>query len=227
MIIRCRDLDSKALQGSLDDILRHTLRKAEMTPDEVDAFQAVLRRRLRDRGRLLLDGLDEINDPGLPPRFSQQIEQIQIAYPKAPIIATSRIVGYREMGYRLGRGFEHVTMADFTPDDKNDFIRRWCEVTEPPERRQRVIGELIADIHSTDRIERLTGNPMLLTTMALVKRKVGKLPSRRANLYWEAVHVLLNWRLEVDRPLADREAVPQLEYIAYVMSDAVSTTSQR
>ncbi|MBV9790706.1 MAG: HEAT repeat domain-containing protein, partial [Chloroflexi bacterium] len=134
-------------------------------------------------------------------------------------IATSRIVGYREMGYRIGRGFEHVTVSELSREDKDDFAQRWCDLTEPPERRENAKNELIRDIHSTDRIERLTGNPMLLTTMALVKRKVGKLPSRRAELYWDAVEVLLNWRREVDEPLDHHEAVPQLEYIAYAMCD--------
>lgn len=60
---------------------------------------------------------------------------------------------------------------------------------------------------------------MLLTTLALVKRKVGKLPSRRADLYWEAVQVLLNWRSEVDEPIDSREALPQLEYLAYAMCE--------
>ena len=58
---------------------------------------------------------------------------------------------------------------------------------------------------------------MPLTTLALVKRKVGKLPTRRANLYWEAVQVLLNWRSEVDEPIDTREAIPQLQYLAYEM----------
>ena len=95
--------------------------------------------------------------------------------------------------------------------------RRWCDVTEAPDRRATAARELIADIHSTDRIERLTGSPMLLTTMALVKRKIGKLPSRRADLYASAVDVLLNWRREVDDPLDTYEAIPQLEYLAYAM----------
>jgi len=76
---------------------------------------------------------------------------------------------------------------------------------------------LIRDIHSADRIERLCGNPMLLTTMALVKREVGKLPSRRDRLYAHAVQVLLRWRSEVDEPLDPLEALPQLEYVAAAM----------
>ena len=220
IMVRCRDLDQSCLNGSLDDILRHTLRKSEMTEEQAQVLRTILKDKL-DKGQalLLLDGLDEITDPGLRARFCRQLEQIHLAYPHAPIIATSRIVGYREMGYRIGRGFEHVTVADLSDQDKDDFARRWCAVTELPERREIGAKELIQDIHSSDRIERLTGNPMLLTTMALVKRKVGKLPSRRADLYWDAVQVLLNWRREVDEPLDHREAIPQLEYIAYEMCD--------
>jgi HEAT repeat protein len=220
IIIRCRDLDKSSLGGSLDDMLSYTLRKEEMRESECSTLRGILEQKLQDGSALLLiDGLDEITDPGLRIKFCRQIEQICIAHPKAPIIVTSRIVGYREMKHRIARGFEHVTVADLTREDKDDFARRWCDITELPERKKKAAEELIKDIHSNDRIERLTGNPMLLTTMALVKRKVGKLPSRRADLYWEAVQVLLNWRREVDEPIDHREALPQLEYIAYAMCD--------
>jgi len=218
IVIRCRDLKENCLDGTLEDILGHTLRKAELTFTEADALQIVLRKRLCEGTALLIiDGLDEIADPSIRSRFGQQLENIHVAYPKAPIIVTSRIVGYREMGYRLGRGFEHVMLADFTPMEKDDFAYRWCELTELPEDKVKATRDLIHDIHSSDRIERMTGNPMLLTTLALVKRKVGKLPSRRAELYWEAVQVLLNWRNDVDKPIDTNEAIPQLEYVAYEM----------
>ena len=53
---------------------------------------------------------------------------------------------------------------------------------------------------------------MLLTTLALVKRKVGKLPSRRTKLYAEAVSVLLNWNPRYYKVIEEDEAIPQLEY---------------
>jgi hypothetical protein len=81
------------------------------------------------------------------------------------------------MGYRIHAGFEHLTVAELSRQDKDDFARRWCNLTEPIERRETAAEELIRDIHSRDRIERLTGNPMLLTTMALIKRKIGRLSS--------------------------------------------------
>jgi hypothetical protein len=218
ILIRCRDLDAAAIAGNLDDVLRHTFRKSEMTEADADTLRSALRDKLaRNRALLLIDGLDEISESSARARFCRQVEQIHVAFPEAPIIVTSRIVGYREMNFRIGRGFEHLIVTDLSPEDKDDFAHRWSALTETPERRASATAELIRDIHSTERIELLTGNPMLLTTLALVKRKVGKLPRRRADLYWEAVQVLLNWRSEVDEPLDPHEALPQLEYLAHEM----------
>lgn len=182
IILRCRDLDLDSLSGSLVDILKHTLRKVQLTEMESADLCTVMRARLENgKALLMLDGLDEITDPAARASFCQQLEQIVVAYPDAPIIATSRIVGYREMGYKLGRGFEHLTLADLTPEEKDDFARRWCALTEIPERREGATKELIHDIHSAERIERLTSNPMLLTTMALVKRRLVNCPTVAPN----------------------------------------------
>jgi hypothetical protein len=199
-------------------MLYHSLRKSELAENECTELRDLLRSKLQDgRALLLVDGLDEITEPSARARFSQQLEQIHRVFPDAPIIVTSRIVGYREMGYRIRSGFEHLTVADLSSQDKDDFARRWCALTERADRRETAAEELIRDIHSGDRIERLTGNPMLLTTMALIKRKIGRLPQRRVDLYEKAVEVLLNWRSAVDDPLDAREALPQLEYLAHAM----------
>ncbi|GIF73696.1 NACHT domain-containing protein [Asanoa siamensis] len=221
VLIRCRDLRPESVGGAFDDILDVVLRQQEMAETERVALRGLVRERLTEGTALLLvDGLDEITDPGLRIRLCRQIERVAAAYPRASIVATCRIVGYREMDYRIGRGFAHVLVDALEPADKDDFAARWCALVEPPDRRATATAELIRDVHSTPQIEALTANPMLLTTMALVKRKIGKLPSRRADLYWEAVQVLLNWRREVDLPLDPREAMPQLEYLAHAMCAA-------
>ncbi|WP_181387198.1 NACHT domain-containing NTPase [Streptomyces sp. Act143] len=221
LLIRCRELDETRDLGSLERIIRQNLCTSGFSDEEAGKLTGSLLDGLRDgRVLLLIDGLDEISDPAARARFCRQIDKIHVAYPKSSIIVTSRIVGYKEMGLRITRGFEHVTVLDLTPEDKDDFARRWCVVAEPLPRQELATRQLISDIHSTDRIERLTGNPMLLTTMALVKKKVGKLPSRRADLYREAVDVLLNWRSDVDERIDRYEALPQLQYLAYAMCEA-------
>jgi predicted NACHT family NTPase len=220
IIVKCRSFESSSSELTLSDIFRFTLRKLELNDNDTEALtKSLLDRMQAGTALLMIDGLDEITDIRLRSTFCQQLEQISISYPNALIIVTSRVVGYRELGQKLGSSFEHVILADLSPEEKNDFSHSWCELTESPERRHEAERELIQGIHSNDRIERITGNPLLLTTMALVKRNVGKLPSRRADLYCEAVQVMLNWRSDVGGALDQREAIPQLEYLAYAMCD--------
>lgn len=218
VVISCRDLDAEALAGSLDDILRHTLRRTEMSDGEARDLLARLREQLPlGRVLLLFDGLDAVAGLAARVRFCRQIEQISAAFPKTPIVVTSRPAGYRDMGFRLSRGFEHVEICELSREDKETFAHLWFQLTEPRlDRRERQAEDLIRGLHSSNRIERLTGNPMLLTTLALVNHKVGKLPQRRADLYWEAVQMLLQWGGE---PVELWEALPQLEYLAWAMSD--------
>ena len=221
ILIRCRELDHSRLQTcALEDLLRQAIYRLEIpAPAAVHESLAALLKELLIDGKalLLIDGLDEITDPGVRGRFCEQLEQVAAQYEHSPIVVTSRIVGYREMNRRLGRGFEHTTLADLTAEDKDQFVARWCEVTELPDARKAATDDLRAAVHSSDRIERLTGNPMLLTTLALVKRKVRKLPTRRHELYREAVEVLLNWRSEIGERIDQDEALPQLQYVAYAM----------
>lgn len=220
VVVRCRDLDGAVCKATLDDVLKHTLRKVEFSPAEADDIHAYLRAEI-DAGQalLILDGLDEINDPTLRAGFCEQVDRIARANKDMPIIVTSRIVGYRELGVRLSAEFEHLTLAGFERNEKDAFARNWCRLVEPPDAWEKAAEDLIRDIHSSNRIERLTANPMLLTTMALVKRSVGRLPQRRVKLYEEAVKVLLKWRSEHDTALDEDEALPQLQYLAYAMCD--------
>ncbi len=218
ILIRCRDLPPET--ATLNDMLYHSLRKLELGEHECNGLREYLRERLKQGTALLLvDGLDEITEPTTRVRFAQQLARIHRVHPDAPMIVTSRIVGYREMGYRIREGFAHLTVTDLNKEDKDDFAHRWCALTERGERRELAAEELIRDIHSSDRIERLTGNPMLLTTMALIKRKIGKLPQRRVDLYEKTTEVLLNWRSAVEAALDPREALPQLKYLAYAMCE--------
>jgi len=221
VLIRCRELGEADLCRSFADFLGQHLRKTELQPDDAKVMEAVILERIAAGEVLLLvDGLDEITNPQVRVQFCQELERTAARYPDAAIVVTSRIVGYRDMPYRMGGGFEHGTIADLSSEDKDRFAQRWINVTEqhqPAAERELRAQELVAALHSSDRVERLTGNPMLLTTLALVKRKVGKLPSRRNKLYAEAVGVLLNWNPRHYQTIDEAEAVPQLAYIAYEM----------
>ncbi|MCP4256311.1 MAG: NACHT domain-containing protein, partial [Planctomycetes bacterium] len=221
ILIRCRDLGEADLCRSFTDFLTQHLYKTELLPKDAEVMRAItLDRIAKGEALLLVDGLDEITNPHVRMMFCQELERTSTRYPNAPIVVTSRIVGYRDMPYRMGSGFEHGQIAELNREDKDHFARQWVEITEQHQTDDEKIKraqELLDALHSSDRIERLTGNPMLLTTMALVKRKVGKLPNRRTKLYAEAVSVLLNWNPTRYETIEEDEAIPQLEYLAYEM----------
>jgi len=221
VLVRCRDLGEADLCRCFRDFLAQHLQKSELLPEEADVMTAVILESVaKGEALLLVDGLDEITNPKVRMMFCQELERCAVRYPDAPVLATSRIVGYRDMPYRMGVGFEHGVIAELTRQDKDLFAQRWIEVTEqhqPASEKAKRAQDLVDTLHSSDRIERLTGNPMLLTTLALVKRKVGKLPNRRTKLYAEAVSVILNWNPRCYETIDELEAIPQLEYLAYEM----------
>lgn len=228
ILIRCRDIGPADLSRCFTTVLHEHLGKTPLQPAQARILEAVLLRELAEgRVLLLIDGLDEIADQPTRVRFSQEIEQTAARYPAARILVTSRIVGYRDMPYRMGADFEHTVIAPLSPEEKNDFAARWIRVTEETlsEHDQKArAADLIADLHSSERIERLTGNALLLTMLCLVKESVGKLPTKRHKLYRECIILLLDWNHAQYNTISEEEALPQLAYIAH---DMISRGEQR
>src|SRR5207237_1774915 len=81
--------------------------------------------------------------------------------------------------------------------------------------------ELAQTIWENERIRALAENPLMLTTLLVVRRCIGELPTRRVELYREAVRVLIRtWNTEGFAPLDLDEALAQLSYVACAMTEA-------
>lgn len=78
----------------------------------------------------------------------------------------------------------------------------------------------LADIIiSHSRIKALATNPLLLTTLLLVQRRIGRLPTKRIALYEESIKVLLEtWNQEGHAPMDVSIALCKLAYIAFTMT---------
>jgi predicted NACHT family NTPase len=131
VLIRCRDIGEEDLCRSFKDVLEMHLNKTELQPKEAQVMSAVILDRLA-RGEILLlvDGLDEISNLRVRQSFCQQLERTAVRYPNAPILVTSRIVGYRDMPDRMRTGFAHAVIGDLLPETKDLFANRWVEATE-------------------------------------------------------------------------------------------------
>ncbi|MBN2548461.1 MAG: SUMF1/EgtB/PvdO family nonheme iron enzyme [Anaerolineales bacterium] len=166
---------------------------------------------------VLLDGMDEVADSALRQRMARLIERFIRRYPRIRCVVTSRIVGYTGAA-RVAEGFGLGRVRELTQAEARQFIQDWqraVETTlsgsEAPEilkKAERQAESLIQAIEQAPRVAELALNPLLLTVIALVHRYRARLPERRADLYEEAIEVLLGYwdeakGLEVDMALSD------------------------
>ena len=218
LFFRCRELRGLA-RGSFAELLE-ALSQREPVRQHAAAFRAYVDRELlANRVLLLVDGLDEISDPGDRAAFVCTLRTALQAYPGIAIVVTSREAGFRHVAAHLASVCTHATLSPF---DKNDIQRlsiAWHkEVVGDTEKVCADAKLLAAAIVKNDRIKRLAVNPLLLTTLLLVKRWIGSLPTRRAVLYGKAIEVLLmTWNTEGHEPIPEEEALPQLCYVASAM----------
>ncbi|MFZ4702887.1 MAG: DUF4062 domain-containing protein, partial [Candidatus Methylumidiphilus sp.] len=178
----------------LDFLLKSCVSDRIQLPE--DFFDGFLR---EGRAVILLDGLDEVADPKSRQRVARLVESFTRTYDRCRYVVTSRIVGYTGTA-RLGEAYALTTVLDFTRQDIAQFLAVWNRLIAVAEKGDNASaiayaesqsGQLLQAIDGNPRIRELAINPLLLTVIAMVHRDRVKLPDRRAELYAEAVDVLL------------------------------------
>jgi hypothetical protein len=178
------------------------------------SIQALLGQAL-ERGTtlLLLDGLDEVRDPGQRRRVVDLVTDFFTVHRKGgnKFVLTSRIVGYPEVRPRV-EALAECTLADLEDEEIGQFVDKWTESLERAALGQgraaafeaeRERDELLFAIRRNPGVRALAVNPLLLTVLALMKRQGITLPERRVELYEKYVETLLkHWNLA--RSLAGR-----------------------
>jgi len=171
---------------------------------------------------VLLDGLDEVPGADLRRRVARLVERFTQAYPNCRYVVTSRIVGY-EGAARLGEGYTTTTVREFSLADVEQFLRYWHRLVwigqmgpgpSAEHEAERQTTQLLAAIRGNERIRELAINPLMLTVIALVHRDRVKLPDRRAELYAEAVEVLLGKWDEARGVLLEQPILPDRPFDA-------------
>ena len=150
---------------------------------------------------VMFDGLDEVFDPGKREDVITDIHRFINEYPNVRVIITSRIIGYKPQRMRDAE-FKHFMLQDLEPEQIQDFIHRWHELTFNDEADKiRKKERLLLGINNLSAIQELAGNPLLLTMMAILNRNQ-ELPRDRAELYNQASRVLLH-QWDVERTLIE------------------------
>ncbi|SDY44283.1 Restriction endonuclease [Micromonospora pattaloongensis] len=217
-VIRCRTLSAQP-NKPIRDILNDLILWAER-PDLADTFKAWVGESLR-RGEVLLlvDGLDEIHVDTERSLFVNQLRVFLSTYPQIRAVITSREVGFRPIAGVVASTCHRMRVADLSDEGIHQLVHAWhAEVVGRGQKATEEAEKLVSQIVTMDRIRRLAGNPLLLTTLLLVRRWVGQLPRRRSVLYRKAIEVLLmTWNIEGHAPVDPDEVLPQLAFAAHQM----------
>ena len=221
LILRCRDLRDRAyrpISELLEDIPRHS----GMSSEELSAFNELSQVLLRDgKVLLLIDGLDEIAEEGPRSVFANNLRTFLAVFPHIGLIVTSREAGFRLVAGVIAGVCQQVKLAPLDSDDVLNLCVRWhLEVGKPTPQLESEATLLAHKIWESRHLRTLVENPLLLTTLLVVKRWVRELPRSRAALYREAIKVLVRtWNVEGYEPLDEEEALAQLSYVACSMTE--------
>ncbi|MDP3182336.1 MAG: NACHT domain-containing protein [Desulfobaccales bacterium] len=221
LFLRCRELRDRAYRPILeilDDLPRH----AGMNELEAGAFRESVHEILRaGRALLLVDGLDEISEEGARQVFANNLRTFLAVFPKAAIVVASREAGFRLVAGVVASACVRAKLAPFDKHDVQQLCERWhLQVVGDNEKVRTDARDLARTIWQNERIRTLAENPLLLTTLLVIKRWIGELPRNRAALYREAVRVLIRtWNVEGYAPLDEEETLAQLSYVACAMME--------
>jgi GTPase SAR1 family protein len=195
--------------GFLDYLERGTGQTLPLPRVELD-------RHLKENDSLVLfDALDEVVE-GRRGDVILRIIAFAREYPKARIIVTTRIHGYHPGSshpeqFRDAQ-FQQFTLQDFEPEEVDRFITIWHkEAFQKPSDRAKYESRLRKALEDSPSIRELSGNPLLLTMMAILNR-VQDLPRDRGRLYERCAELLLkNWDLEKFEELKERKEAQDIK----------------
>lgn len=166
--------------------IEHTLSAKYQCPAPQGLVDRLL---LTGRGVVIFDGLDELLNTYRRRDISSRVEQFCVEYPLAPVLVTSRLVGYDEA--RLdGSTFTTYRLGGFGEKEINEYARKWFAVQEgatPLGAESEAAAFLSESASAND----LRFNPLLLSLMCILYRGEGSLPRDRTGIYAKCAELLL------------------------------------
>lgn len=218
--IRCRDITSN--RPTVWDSIVNIPHLAEWSPDNnsTQNFGALVKQHIENGNALLLiDGLDEIDDKKKRSDYLDSICTFIEKYPGVRAIITSRSKGYNIVNNMALASFPKWDICPLRPKDITQLCQNWYSVVHgaSEEEMQKAV-KLAQKIRSNNRLRKLVSNPLMLTTLLVIEQRVGRIPNKRANLYGQAIEVLLDsWNSDVHETIDLEQAKYQLAFVAFCM----------
>jgi hypothetical protein len=198
---------------SVVDHIEHRLETHYQCPAPPGAVDRML---LSGAATVVFDGLDELVDPTRRREVTEVVELFCTKYPLAPVLVTSRIVGYNEA--RLDdRFFECYRLGPFDAGQTQEYVEKWFaqEEATPDEAERSAQSFLAESVGLTD----LRANPLMLALMCILYRGTGFIPRSRPEVYEQCATLLFHkWdvrrRIHVELSMS-RLVEPALRHLAF------------
>ena len=174
----------------------------------------------KGKALVLLDGLDEVPSRQQRLLVRDAVTAFIKRYPENRFLITCRTLSYQppaegDEDLRLDGRIPSFELAPFDAKRMDRFIDAWySELVRTGQVRSEEQSGLTRQLQQAVRrsdLSELSGNPLLLTAMALVHAHRGRLPDARALLYEETIDLLL-WRWDEVR-VASRSQLPPLRQL--------------
>ena len=197
-------------ERSVVGYIEYTLETLYQCPPPPGLIELLL---LTARAVVIFDGLDELLDTSRRADVTTRVEQFCLEYPLAPVLVTSRLIGYDQA--RLDdRQFTCYRLGGFTDDQVAEYVRKWFALDEGAHP-----GDADAFLVESEGVPDLRSNPLLLSLMCILYRGAGSLPLDRADVYEKCADLLIrNWDAyrRIHRELrAGRQVKPALRHLAW------------
>jgi NACHT domain-containing protein len=139
---------------------------------------------LTGRAVVIFDGLDELLDTSRRADVATRVERFCAEYPLAPVLVTSRVVGYDQA--RLDDSqFTCYRLGGFGDSEVAEYARKWfAQDADSRASDPETFLEESAGVHD------LRSNPLLLSLMCILYRGAGSLPRDRAGVYEQCADLL-------------------------------------
>ncbi|MCW1966691.1 MAG: NACHT domain-containing protein, partial [Anaerolineae bacterium] len=188
-------------------------------PDAATFIEALLK---SGDALVLLDGLDEVNaEGGKRADITRQVRDFVRQYDQAQYVVTCRIAAAPEFAFGADDPFRYVELADFTPEQVKTFIGKWFSHDAPK------LAKFEAAFYKpeNERLQKLATTPLLLTLLCLNFEGTLDFPTRRHEIYSEALEVLLKrWdatrSIKRDKVYEDLSLERKRELLAYLAHDS-------
>ncbi|MFE4519455.1 NACHT domain-containing protein [Kitasatospora sp. NPDC056783] len=140
------------------------------------------------RAFVIFDGLDELTDTSLRRKVVDFVESFAYMYPTAPVLVTSRRVGYDEAPLD-DLLFTPVNLVELSPTQVRQYANNWFSLDATIDRTRRV--ELATSfLQDSEFVTDLRQNPLMLSLMCGIYATEHYIPSNRPDVYKKCAELL-------------------------------------